>query len=93
MTQEQKKHLVDRICSALGISLAELARELSITRSAINDWKKKNADIPVEHCKYLESRLVAVSSPITCIDMRPSDWEKYWPELTKQGQTNSEEAA
>jgi len=91
MHQEHKEHLVDRICSALGVSQAELARELKITRSAINDWKKKGTNIPSKHCKYLEGRLIANSSPINCIDMRPSDWIKYWPELAQVEQKKSEE--
>lgn len=78
MNQEYK-HIVDRICAALGISLADLSRDLKITRSAVNEWKRKNAYIPVEHCKYLENRLRGTSDPLTCIDMRPGDWDKYWP--------------
>ena len=84
MSMDQKQHLVDRICSSLGVSLAGLARELNITRSAIGDWKKRGIDIPIEHCKYLEGRLKQSSVPITCADMRPNDWHKYWPELAKQ---------
>lgn len=93
MSQENKKHLVDCICKELGISLADLARELQITRSAINDWKRKGVDIPVEHCKYLDTRLKSVFSSISCVEMRPMDWNKYWPELAQQDQTNSKDAA
>lgn len=85
--------MVDLICSTLGISLAGLARELRITRSAINDWKSKGIDIPAVHCKYLEGRLKQKSSSINCMDMRPNDWQTWWPELAHKEQTDSEKAA
>ena len=73
------RHIVDRICEALGVSQAELARDLKITRAAVNDWKSKNKHIPVKHCVLLEEKLKKTNDPLTCIDMRPDDWMHYWP--------------
>ncbi|MBS0496111.1 MAG: helix-turn-helix domain-containing protein [Proteobacteria bacterium] len=87
------KHIVDRICLALGVSLAQLARDLGITRSAINDWKSKNVPIPTKHCAFLENRLKNTSDQLTRVDMRPNDWHEIWPELATQEQTESETAA
>jgi len=87
------KHMVDRICGALGITLAQLARDLGITRSAINDWKKKGVHIPSEYCALLENKLKNTSDPLTKIDMRPDDWQKWWPDLATQESAKSEEAA
>jgi len=78
------QHMVDRIASALGTSLAGLARELKVTRSAINDWKARGADIPTQHCKTIVAMLAETSDPLTCIDLRPNDWHIWWPELAQQ---------
>lgn len=82
--------MVDRVCIALGISLAALARELNLSRSAINDWKNRKADIPSEHCKKIVAMLEGTSDPLTCMDLRPNDWHVWWPELSQQ---DKEEAA
>lgn len=34
--------------------------------------------IPAEHCKTIES---LSGGEVTCPEMRPLDWHKYWPEL------------
>lgn len=33
------------------------------------------------HCKAIE---LLTLGEVTCQDMRPSDWHKYWPELASQ---------
>lgn len=48
MSQSQNhEYIVDRIVSALGITKAELAIRLGITKQAISNWK--NTGIPSEH--------------------------------------------
>ena len=34
--------------------------------------------IPAEHCKDIEQ---FSAGQVTCQEMRPMDWHKYWPEL------------
>lgn len=34
--------------------------------------------IPAEHCKSIQS---FTGGAVTCQEMRPDDWHKYWPEL------------
>lgn len=34
--------------------------------------------IPADHCKAIEK---FSGGEVTCIEMRPDDWHKYWPEL------------
>jgi DNA-binding transcriptional regulator YdaS (Cro superfamily) len=36
--------------------------------------------IPAEHCKAIEAFSDGV---VTCQEMRPTDWHKYWPELAQ----------
>jgi DNA-binding transcriptional regulator YdaS (Cro superfamily) len=44
--------------------------------------------IPAEHCKTIES---LTGGEVTCPEMRPLDWHKYWPELTAQAQQPAEQ--
>lgn len=34
--------------------------------------------IPAEHCKAIEK---FSEGQVSCMEMRPDDWHKYWPEL------------
>jgi len=34
--------------------------------------------IPAEHCKSIEQ---FSAGQVPCQEMRPADWQKYWPEL------------
>ncbi len=77
-------HMVDRVAAALDVPLAGLARKLNVTRSAVGDWKARNANIPSEHCKAIVIMLEETSDPLTCMDLRPDDWQKWWPELAQQ---------
>ena len=36
--------------------------------------------IPAEHCKAIEE---FSEGQVSCREMRPTDWHKYWPELAK----------
>ena len=36
--------------------------------------------IPAEHCKAIER---FTGGAVTCQEMRPHDWHKYWPELAQ----------
>lgn len=80
----QKEHLLNYICKALHITQADLARDLGLNKASVTDWKKRPGAIPAQYCKYLERRLRLTDLPLTCADMRPHDWEKYWPELRRK---------
>jgi len=36
--------------------------------------------IPAVHCKAIEA---FTGGAVTCQEMRPNDWQKYWPELAQ----------
>ncbi len=50
----KKQHPVDRAVEVLGISLAGLAQELHVTKSAVGQWKERGRVVPAEHCPVIE---------------------------------------
>lgn len=60
-----------------GRSMA-IARLLDVTQPVVSDWVKGKKSIPAHHCKAIEK---FSGGEVTCIEMRPDDWHKYWPEL------------
>jgi len=57
---------------------ANLARKLSINPTLISQWKNGVRPIPVERCADIE---ISTGGLITRQDLRPSDWQRIWPEL------------
>ncbi|MGV7210473.1 transcriptional regulator [Oxalobacteraceae bacterium A2-2] len=55
-----------------------LAEQLEITPVLISQWANGVRPIPPERCVEIE---LATGRQVTRIDMRPTDWEKIWPEL------------
>lgn len=71
------KHPIDVAAEAVG-SQATLARLLSVSRGAVNQWKDAGRMVPLEHCATIE-RLA--SGRTTRRQLRPTDWHLIWPEL------------
>ena len=61
-----------------GISLAA---QIGFSQPTVSDWGTEKKAIPAEHCKTIE-RLTG--GLVTCQEMRPHDWHKYWPELVQE---------
>jgi len=72
------EYLINRITAALNITQAELGRRLKASKSAVNNWRITG--IPSEYCKDIELMLVNTTDPMTCKDLRPDDWFKWWPD-------------
>lgn len=68
----------DWVNSQRGRSIA-VAKTLGITQPVVSDWVTGKKAIPAEHCKAIEAFTVG---EVTCQEMRPNDWHKYWPELS-----------
>lgn len=60
-----------------GRSLA-IAQYLGISAPVVSDWVSGKKAIAAEHCKAIER---FTNGAVTCREMRPHDWHKYWPEL------------
>lgn len=63
----------------VGGSLSELARDIGVSRATLNQWKKRG-EVPVRYCVQIEQ---LSNGAISRKDLRPKDWQLYWPELAK----------
>ena len=52
---------------------------LGISQQSITNWKALGS-VPVKHCVAIEQ---ATQGAITRRELRPDDWEKYWPDPDK----------
>jgi len=55
-----------------------LAKFIGVPPSFVSKMCSGEKSIPAEHCKTIE-RFSA--GQVSCQEMRPDDWDKYWPEL------------
>ena len=62
-----------------GRSMA-LARDIDVPPSFVSKMASGEKAIPAEHCKAIER---FTNGKVTCQEMRPDDWHKYWPELAQ----------
>lgn len=75
---KQTSHPLDQAANAVH-GRANLADRLGVTPSAIGNWKKRG--VPLEYCTAIE-RLTGAQ--VTRRDLRPADWQDFWPELANQ---------
>lgn len=71
-----------RACEIVG-SQAEMARILNISPGMVNQVVQGKRPVPAEHCQAIQA---ATGGAITCRDLLPNDWQKYWP-VKSQGKT------
>jgi DNA-binding transcriptional regulator YdaS (Cro superfamily) len=71
-----------------GRSMA-LARAIGVPPSFVSKMCSGEKAIPAEHCKAIEE---FSEGQVTCPEMRPNDWHKYWPELATAPETNAQAA-
>lgn len=55
-----------------------LAKFIGVPPSFVSKMCSGEKSIPAEHCKAIEQ---FSAGQVTCQEMRPDDWHKYWPEL------------
>jgi DNA-binding transcriptional regulator YdaS (Cro superfamily) len=65
--------------SERGRALA-LSKSIGVPPSFVSKMVNGEKAIPAEHCKAIEAFSDGV---VTCQEMRPTDWHKYWPELAQ----------
>lgn len=68
---------------------AAVAKTLGITQPVVSDWVTGKKSIPAERCKAIERMSGGL---VTCKEMRPFDWHKYWPELAELPATQAQAA-
>jgi len=57
-----------------------LAKAIDVSQAFVSKIVNGEKAIPAEHCKAIEA---LSAGAVTCQEMRPIDWHKYWPELAK----------
>lgn len=55
-----------------------VARTIDVPPSFVSKMVSGEKSIPAEHCKAIEQMS---DGAVSCQEMRPLDWQKYWPEL------------
>ena len=75
-------NLCDYLKQASRGSGTALAAQIGVAQPTVSEWSTGKKAIPAEHCKAIE-RLTG--GLVTCQEMRPADWHKYWPELASAG--------
>lgn len=54
-----------------------LARFIDVPPSFISKMVNGEKATPAEHCRAIEQ---FTGGAVTCQELRPDDWRKYWPE-------------
>lgn len=57
-----------------------LARHLGIKPPQVADWISQDKPVPVVHMAEIEAY---TDGAVTRRDMRPTDWQRIWPELAR----------
>ncbi|WP_438391113.1 transcriptional regulator [Caballeronia sp. DA-9] len=70
-----KEHPVERAARIAG-GYKALGDLLGVTKGAVHQWLDEKRHVPAVHCPKIET-FTGVSRK----DLRPDDWNKYWPEL------------
>lgn len=68
---------------------AKMAKALGVSPSQMSQMVNGTCAISNERCVAIESLTDGV---VTRKDLRPDNWQKLWPELAQQDQTNKEDA-
>jgi DNA-binding transcriptional regulator YdaS (Cro superfamily) len=71
---------IERACNAVG-GQSSLAEMLGVKPSFVNQWVKGRRKVPAAHCAAIEALSLGAA---TKQELRPVDWQKYWPELANQ---------
>lgn len=61
-------------------SKTKLARAINAQPQLVWQWATDVRPVPVRRCLQIE---VATGGSVTRKDLRPDDWQEYWPELAK----------
>ena len=82
------EHPIDRAGKVVG-SLAELARNLGVTRGAVHHWKQPGSVTPPEHCPRIE-----LLTGIRCEELNPGvDWAVLRGKKRRTRQPNTQAQA
>ena len=76
---KEKLEIVLRVFDEIGMSQVAIAKKINRSKQTVNKWQYHG--IPPKYCPCVEELLKQNGSNITRKDIRPVDWELFWPEL------------
>lgn len=59
-------------------SLSRLADALNVSPQRVNNWLQRDKTIDAAYCADIER---VTNGQVSRKDLRPHDWQRYWPEL------------
>lgn len=62
-----------------GTKRADFARSLGVSPDLVYQWIKSIRPVAAKHCKAINT---LSGGKISLFELRPDDWQTYWPELT-----------
>ncbi len=70
---------IDRAVRIVG-GLSVLAKLVGVSAPTVHEWTTDKRQVPARRCKAIE---LATSGQVTVQQLRPADWQDYWPELAQ----------
>ncbi len=58
-----------------------IAKAIDVPPSFVSKMVNGEKAVPAQHCKAI---CKLTDGLVTCQELRPLDWHKYWPELSEQ---------
>ena len=60
---------------------SELARTLDVSPALVYQWANGIRPVAIQHCKAIHDWS---KGQVTLMDLRPTDWQKIWPDLKRR---------
>lgn len=68
---------IEKAAQVVG-GLTKLANMLGVSPPTVHEWKTLKRKVPAARCKSI---VMAANGAVTLQELRPNDWQDYWPEL------------
>lgn len=79
---------IDKAAQLLG-GMATLARMLGVSPPTVHEWKTHRRPVPAARCMSI---VQMTKGAVTVKELRPDDWQKYWPELAQSPEIIAQDA-
>jgi DNA-binding transcriptional regulator YdaS (Cro superfamily) len=58
----------------------KLASILGVSSTTVHEWRTGKRKVPAARCKDI---CEITNGQVSVMDLRPTDWHKYWPEMAQ----------
>lgn len=76
-------NLHDYFLAQGSMTQTQLAVAVGATEASVTWWKQGKRAVPAIYAVAIEQ---ATGGAVTRQDLRPDDWQRYWPELMEEGE-------